>query len=78
MKLHPDPMNLGQGIVHWQPPPEAIEAVVEAARKPSISCYGPNEGMPELREALRKKVSEVNHLPGWVTAIYKSVIDLII
>ena len=44
------------------PPPEALEVAAKMAQVPAISVYGPNEGNPELREALRKKVAEENGL----------------
>ena len=64
MKLHPDPLSLAQGVVHWPPPPEALEAVMRtlSSADPTLSQYGANEGLPALREALRKKVSQQNGL----------------
>lgn len=45
-----------QGVVYWQPPKPALEKVKELVWEPSISRYGADEGLPELREALTKKV----------------------
>lgn len=41
-----------------------MRAVVEAlsASDPTLSQYGANEGLPALRDALRRKVEEVNGL----------------
>jgi katanin p60 ATPase-containing subunit A1 len=43
-------------VVYWQPPKQALDKVKELVYVPSISCYGSDEGIPELREALVKKV----------------------
>ena len=53
-----------QGVVHWPPPPEAIQAVVQAlgASDPTLSQYGANEGLPVLRQALKKKVQSTASL----------------
>ncbi len=64
MALRPDTLSLAQGVVHWPPPPEALDAAAAAIRDPATSCYGPNEGLPVLREALRQKVARDNGLQG--------------
>jgi hypothetical protein len=43
-------------VVYWQPPKQALDKVKELVYEPSISRYGSDEGIPELREALVKKV----------------------
>ncbi|XP_031387001.1 aromatic aminotransferase ISS1 isoform X2 [Punica granatum] len=48
-------MSLAQGVVHWQPPKQALDKVKELVWEPSVSRYGADEGMPELRAALMKK-----------------------
>jgi hypothetical protein len=45
-----------QGVVYWQPPEAALSKVEKIIREPSISKYGADDGLPELREALLKKV----------------------
>ena len=45
-----------QGVVYWQPPERALEKVGSMVWDPSLSRYGADEGLPELREALLKKV----------------------
>lgn len=42
--------------MYWQPPKQALEKVQELIHEPSISRYGADEGLLELREALIKKV----------------------
>ena len=42
--------------MYWQPPKPALEKVEKLVWEPSVSRYGADEGLPELREALTKKV----------------------
>ncbi|KAL6144722.1 hypothetical protein ACLB2K_055413 [Fragaria x ananassa] len=55
-------VSLAQGVVHWQPPKQALDKVKELVWEPSISRYGADEGIPELREALVKKLRQENKL----------------
>ncbi|KAI7736417.1 hypothetical protein M8C21_016090 [Ambrosia artemisiifolia] len=55
-------VSLAQGVVYWQPPKSALEKVRELVWEPSVSRYGADEGLPELREALTKKLLEENKL----------------
>ncbi|TQE04423.1 hypothetical protein C1H46_009943 [Malus baccata] len=55
-------VSLAQGVVHWQPPKEALDKVKELVWEPSISRYGADEGLPELREALVQKLHRENKL----------------
>ncbi|KAK3219677.1 hypothetical protein Dsin_013647 [Dipteronia sinensis] len=55
-------ISMAQGVVYWQPPKKALEKVKELVWEPSISKYGADEGMPQLREALTKKLHEENKL----------------
>jgi aspartate/methionine/tyrosine aminotransferase len=48
-------LSLGQGIVYWQPPEEALEKVRGLIDEPATSNYGADEGLPELRAALLEK-----------------------
>lgn len=57
-----DCISLAQGVVYWQPPKQALEKVQQAVWEPSVSCYGADEGIPELREALVKKMRQENKL----------------
>ncbi|KAK9825707.1 hypothetical protein WJX74_000024 [Apatococcus lobatus] len=58
-------VSLAQGIVHWQPPEGALDRAAAALRSPGSSSYGPDEGNPELRQALRAKLNQENSLPGY-------------
>lgn len=44
-------------MVHWQPPEQALKKVKELVSDPIVSRYGNDEGIPELRAALIKKVN---------------------
>lgn len=55
-------LSLAQGIVHWPPPPEAITAARAAADEPSSHLYGADDGLPELRAALKAKLAAENGL----------------
>ncbi|KAK6153717.1 hypothetical protein DH2020_013356 [Rehmannia glutinosa] len=57
-----DCVSLAQGVVYWQPPKQALEKVQELVWEPSVSRYGADEGLPELREALTKKLRHENKL----------------
>ncbi|KAF3781320.1 Aspartate aminotransferase [Nymphaea thermarum] len=52
-------ISLAQGVVYWQPPDHALEKVKEVVWQPSTSQYGPDEGLPELREALTEKFNKL-------------------
>ncbi|GMI92647.1 ndole Severe Sensitive1, reversal of sav3 phenotype 1 [Hibiscus trionum] len=55
-------VSLAQGVVYWKPPKQALDKVKELVEEPSVSCYGADEGLPELREALTRKLREENNL----------------
>ncbi|KAG1335515.1 hypothetical protein COCNU_03G016340 [Cocos nucifera] len=57
-----DPISLAQGVVYWQPPAQALDKVKEIVWDPSISRYGADEGLPELRQALTEKLRQENNL----------------
>lgn len=57
-----DCISLAQGVVYWKPPEQALQKVQEIVWEPSVSRYGADEGLPELREALIKKMRQENKL----------------
>ncbi len=66
MAGRPDVLSLAQGVVHWQPPPSALQLASHlVATDPSVNSYGPAEGLPALREALRAKLRQQNELQGY-------------
>ncbi len=62
IRTNPGTISLGQGMVSWGPPPEAIEAAREAAALMASHRYGPVEGSPALIEALARKLRDENGL----------------
>ncbi|MCO5611213.1 hypothetical protein L7F22_065464 [Adiantum nelumboides] len=57
-----DCMSLAQGVVFWQPPAQALERIKESLFSPSVSNYGPDDGIPELKAALLHKLRTENKL----------------
>jgi aspartate/methionine/tyrosine aminotransferase len=58
----PDTISLGQGMVAYGPPPEALAAIAPFLSDPQAHRYGPVEGLPELVETLRQKLTSENRL----------------
>jgi aspartate/methionine/tyrosine aminotransferase len=56
----PGTISLGQGIVSYGPPPEAIQAIESFAGDLENHRYGPVEGMPALIEAIEAKLAAEN------------------
>ncbi len=63
------------GIVHWQPPPVAMEYAAAALQEGKVSAYGPCEGMPELIAALVEKLRLENGLDGVQMPCYKVLLQ---
>ncbi|KAJ1632477.1 pyridoxal phosphate-dependent transferase [Pavlovales sp. CCMP2436] len=57
-------VSLAQGVVHWQPPEEALEAAREAVGLAPTHLYSADEGIPELRAALRASLASEHGLEG--------------
>ena len=57
-----DVISLGQSVPFFGPPPDMIEVVREALDNfgPRLHTYGPDAGIPELRNALARKLREFN------------------
>jgi aspartate/methionine/tyrosine aminotransferase len=56
----PGTISLGQGIVSYGPPPEALAAAREFGAGEADHRYGPVEGLPALREMLEAKLAREN------------------
>ncbi len=56
----PGTISLGQGVVSYGPPPEAIAAARRFGSSPADHRYGPVEGLPELVEALEARLDREN------------------
>jgi aspartate/methionine/tyrosine aminotransferase len=57
---NPGTISLGQGVVHYGPPPAAIEAVRAALTTPATHEYQDGAGLPALLSRLATKVSAEN------------------
>jgi len=58
----PGTISLGQGIVSYAPPPEALAALQTFPSSTTDHRYGPVEGQPELIEAIEAKLARENHI----------------
>jgi len=59
----PGTLSLGQGMSHWGPPPQALEAAQRALLDDrELNAYGPVAGEPALRAALAGWLREQHHL----------------
>jgi aspartate/methionine/tyrosine aminotransferase len=60
IRQSPGTISLGQGVVHYGPPPEAIDAVRAALGRPSLHQYHDGAGIPELLDAIAAKLRADN------------------
>ena len=60
IKQHPDTISLGQGVVSYGPPPEAIESIQTFLSDLENHKYKPVQGLPMLVEALETKLQLEN------------------
>ncbi len=59
---NPGTISLGQGVVHYPPPPQAMEAIAGFAADPENHKYRLVDGIPPLLERLREKLASDNGL----------------
>jgi aspartate/methionine/tyrosine aminotransferase len=65
IRRHPGTISLGQGVVHYGPPPEALQRIHDFWADPQNHKYQPVVGIAPLREALWKKLDAENGIcPG--------------
>lgn len=62
IRRHPGTISLGQGVVHYSPPPAAGEAVSRFLADPQNHKYKAVEGIPELQAAIERKLATENSL----------------
>ena len=58
----PGTISLGQGVVHYPPPPEAIQEATRFGNTVAEHHYQAARGLPELQEALRQKLASENQI----------------
>ncbi len=60
---HPGTISLGQGVVHYGPPPEVEEGLKEFQSDPAHHRYKLVQGIPELLQEIEKKLKTDNGIP---------------
>jgi aspartate/methionine/tyrosine aminotransferase len=60
IRQHPGTISLGQGVVYYGPPPEALEYVEMFFESPENHKYKLVQGIPELRRAIATKLAAEN------------------
>lgn len=60
MAENPGTIPLGQGMVSFGPPPQAMDCLRAAVEDPAINAYGTVPGEPDLRRALAEKLRREN------------------
>lgn len=60
IKNSPGTISLGQGVVYYNPPPEAIEFLPKFLAEPTNNLYKSVEGIPPLLTALAEKLQAFN------------------
>jgi len=56
----PGTISLGQGVVHYGPPPAALSSIPEFLKTVPHHKYIPDAGLPELRQAFEEKLGTEN------------------
>ncbi|MEX0600794.1 MAG: aminotransferase class I/II-fold pyridoxal phosphate-dependent enzyme, partial [Rhodothermales bacterium] len=57
---HPGTISLGQGVVHYPPPPDAVSRLIEAAGRAEAHGYDHVAGRTELLDRLSDKLATEN------------------
>ena len=60
IRAHPGTISLGQGVVSYGPPPQAIAGVAEFLKDPENHKYRPVHGIPELLAWIERKLADEN------------------
>ncbi|HXX93797.1 MAG TPA: pyridoxal phosphate-dependent aminotransferase [Planctomycetota bacterium] len=63
VRATPGTISLGQGMVGYGPPRQAVEAARRASSEPGTHQYGAVEGTSSLRRALEEKLRSENRIP---------------
>src|SRR6478735_10853721 len=62
VRATPGTISLGQGVVHYPPPPAAIDAVSRALAEPSTNQYQSAAGIPPLLDRIAAKLAAENRI----------------
>jgi len=63
IRRHPGTISLGQGVVYYNPPPQAEARIAEFLRAPDANKYKPVHGIPQLIDAFSRKLAQENNIP---------------
>jgi aspartate/methionine/tyrosine aminotransferase len=63
IRQHPGTISLGQGVVHYGPPPAAIERIGDFLKEPDNHKYKPVHGITPLLELIAAKLQSENKIP---------------
>jgi aspartate/methionine/tyrosine aminotransferase len=62
VRQNPGTISLGQGVVHYGPPAQAVAALPDLMADPQLHKYQAVSGLPSLLETFRHKLAEDNHI----------------
>lgn len=62
IRQHPGTISLGQGVVSYGPPPQAIAQITEFLNRPNNHKYQSVQGIPPLLEAIATKLQTENSI----------------
>lgn len=60
LRAHPKAISLGQGVVHYAPPPHVGARMQAGLSDPRNHSYGPGHGLPALQQAILTKLKAQN------------------
>jgi aspartate/methionine/tyrosine aminotransferase len=60
IRQHPGTISLGQGVVSYGPPPQAIAQISQFLSQPDYHKYQSVEGIPALQQAIAEKLQQDN------------------
>jgi aspartate/methionine/tyrosine aminotransferase len=60
IRATPGTISLGQGVVHYGPPPQALDAIRRALDEPAVNEYDDGAGMASLVHAISRKLAQDN------------------
>ena len=63
IRANPGTISLGQGVVSYGPPPQAIDRITQFLADPENHKYKPVHGIPPLLDAIEKKLATENGAP---------------
>ncbi len=70
IRENPGTISLGQGVVGYGPPPQAIERISEFLADPENHKYKPVQGLPALVQALQAKLAAENGIRAEARRIF--------